>query len=58
MSINLNGSDIDTENIANVYLDLKRNITVTLKDNTEILIQKSERWKDVYEKLTGHSINE
>ena len=54
MSIDLNGSNIDVKDIADVYLDLKRNITVTLKDKTEILIRKSDRWKETYKELTGY----
>jgi len=54
MSINLNGVDINSADISEVYLDLKRNITVTLKDKREIIIEKSERWKEKYTELTGY----
>lgn len=58
MSINLNGSDIDTNDITNVYLDLQRNITVTTKDSVEIFIKRSDGWRELYEKLTGHCEND
>ena len=54
MSINLNGVDVDSTNISDVYLDLKRNITVTLKDKSEIMIKKSDGWRETYKKLTGY----
>ncbi|MBC7088690.1 MAG: hypothetical protein H5T96_09550 [Tissierellales bacterium] len=58
MSIDLNGSDIDTNDITNVYLTLDRSIIVTLIDKREITIRKSEKWKELYERLTGHSTDE
>lgn len=54
MSINLNGVDVDSMDISNVHLDLKRNITVTLKDKREIVIEKSDKWRETYKELTGY----
>jgi len=58
MSINLNGVDVDTTDISDIRLDLKRNIIVILKNKNEIVIKKSERWKETYNELTGHDIND
>jgi len=58
MSINLNGVDVDSTDISNVHLDLKRNITVTLKDKSEILIKRNERWKETYNELTGYNTDD
>ena len=58
MSINLNGVDIDSNDINDVHLDLKRNIIITLKDKREIVIEKNERWREKYNELTGYSTND
>ena len=53
-NIVLNGVDIDRNNIDDVYLDLKRNITITLKDNKKVIIQRTDGWKEMYKELTGY----
>ena len=52
--LNINGVDISSTNISDVYLDLKRNITVTLKDSRKIVIEKNETWRETYNELTGY----
>jgi len=58
MSIDLNGSDIDTNDIIDVYLTLERNMIVTLNDERQITIRKNDKWKETYKQLTGHSADE
>jgi len=52
--LNLNGVDVDSMNISDVHLDLKRNITVTLNDSRKIVIEKSPKWRETYNELTGY----
>ena len=48
-----NDVNIDKNDIDDVYLDLKRNITVTMKDSNKIVIKRTDKWKDIYKELTG-----
>ena len=51
-NLNLNGIDVDREDINDIYIDSRRNITVTLRDNKKIVVKRSEESKKIYKRLT------
>jgi len=52
--LNINGVDISKSDINGVYIDIKRNITVTLKDSKKIVIERGSESKRVYNLLSGY----
>ena len=57
-SVNLNGIDVDKNDIDSVYIDEKRNITVILNSNKKIRVKRSEYSKRVYNELSGERSDE
>lgn len=51
-SINLNGIDIDRNDINDIYIDSHRNITLTLRDKRQIIVERSDESRRVYKQLT------
>lgn len=51
-SINLNGIDIDRNDINDIYIDSRRNITLTLRDKRQIIVERSDESRRVYKQLT------
>ena len=47
--VSINKDDID-----DIYIDAKRNITVSLKGNKKIIIERGKSTKKVYNYLSGY----
>jgi len=56
--LNLNGVGVSKDDINGVYIDLNRNITVTLKDNKQIVIERSNTSKKLYNQLSGYDADD
>jgi hypothetical protein len=51
--VNINKGDID-----DIYIDARRNITITLKNHEKIIVERSETSKKVYNYLAGEYSND